>query len=218
MDLRVDPERETDLQFFGKMTASISHEIKNVIAIINESAGLLEDYSLMARKGRPIDPDRLNTVSERVTAQVRRAGDITKNLNSLAHSVDDFKIGVDVREILELAVAISSRLADMRSVRLILDLPSEFPTVITSQFHFLNLMWQILDYAMDVSGEEKTVRLTFEVQSGRVNVRFTGLSDLANGNQFPTEKENALLNLLGGTLQTEIKTGEILLSLPKNTG
>ena len=218
MDLRVDPERETDLQFFGKMTASISHEIKNVIAIINESAGLLEDYSLMAQKGRPIDPDRLNTVSERVTAQVRRAGDITKNLNSLAHSVDDFKIGVDVREILELAVAISSRLADMRSVRLILDLPSEFPTVITSQFHFLNLMWQILDYAMDVSGEEKTVRLTFEVQSGRVNVRFTGLSDLANGSRFPTEKENALLNLLGGTLQTEIKTGEILLSLPKNTG
>jgi hypothetical protein len=39
------------------MTASISHEIKNVMAIINESAGLLEDYSLMAEKGMPIDPD-----------------------------------------------------------------------------------------------------------------------------------------------------------------
>ena len=195
-----------------------THEIKNVIAIINESAGLLEDYSLMVRKGRPIDPDRLNAVSERITAQVRRAGDITRNLNSLAHSVDDFKVGVDVREILELSVAISSRLADMRSVRLILDLPSEFPTVITSQFHFLNLMWQILDYAMAVSGEEKTVRLTFEVQSGWVNIRFTGLSVLVDGGQFPTEKENALLNLLGGTLQTEIETGEILLSLPKNTG
>jgi hypothetical protein len=41
------------------MTASISHEIKNVMAIINESAGLLEDYSLMAEKGMPIDPERL---------------------------------------------------------------------------------------------------------------------------------------------------------------
>ena len=30
-------------QFFGKMSASISHEIKNALAIINENAGLLED-------------------------------------------------------------------------------------------------------------------------------------------------------------------------------
>ena len=34
------------IQFFGKMAASISHEIKNVLAIINENAGLLEDICL----------------------------------------------------------------------------------------------------------------------------------------------------------------------------
>ena len=31
------------LFFFGKMSASISHELKNVLAIINENAGLAED-------------------------------------------------------------------------------------------------------------------------------------------------------------------------------
>ena len=34
------------LQFFGKMSASISHEIKNVLAIINENTGLIEDSDL----------------------------------------------------------------------------------------------------------------------------------------------------------------------------
>jgi hypothetical protein len=41
---------ETGLQFFGKMSASISHEIKNVMAIINENAGLLEDLTVDERK------------------------------------------------------------------------------------------------------------------------------------------------------------------------
>ena len=44
MNHLLDEEMGTGLQFFGKMTASISHEIKNVMAIINESAGLLDDY------------------------------------------------------------------------------------------------------------------------------------------------------------------------------
>ncbi|MBW1849305.1 MAG: sensor histidine kinase, partial [Deltaproteobacteria bacterium] len=30
-----------DLIFFGKINASISHELKNVLAIISETAGLL---------------------------------------------------------------------------------------------------------------------------------------------------------------------------------
>ena len=98
---------ETELQFFGKMTASISHEIKNVMAIINESAGLLEDYTLMVEKGLPIDPLKLKVVARRVTKQIQRADDITKNMNSLAHSVDHFQKSVDLGEILELAVGLS---------------------------------------------------------------------------------------------------------------
>ena len=41
-----------DLQFFGAVGAPISHEMKNVLAILNESAGLLGDFSRMAATGR----------------------------------------------------------------------------------------------------------------------------------------------------------------------
>jgi hypothetical protein len=53
---KLDPIAETGLQFYGKITASVSHEIKNVLAIINENAGLLEDFTFMADRGKPIDP------------------------------------------------------------------------------------------------------------------------------------------------------------------
>ena len=71
------------------MSASISHEIKNALAIINESAGLLEDFSLLAEKGRPIDPERLKLLAQSVLKQVQRADGLVKKMNRFAHSADD---------------------------------------------------------------------------------------------------------------------------------
>ncbi len=55
---------QAGLRFFGKMSASATHEIKNTLAIINESAGLLEDLSLMAQKGQPMSIPRVNDISQ----------------------------------------------------------------------------------------------------------------------------------------------------------
>ena len=54
---------ETGLQFFSQISASISHELKNVLGIINENAGLLEDLTLMAERGVPLDPVRLKAMT-----------------------------------------------------------------------------------------------------------------------------------------------------------
>ena len=218
MNRQLDIEMETGLRFFGKMTASISHEIKNVMAIINESAGLLEDYSLMAEKGMPIDPARLKIVSERVSGQIKRANGIAKNLNNLAHSVDEFNKSVDLGEALALAVGLAQRLADMRSVTLELQPPSDFPTVITSPFHLQNLIWQMLDFAMDISGDAKVVGLTLVTATGSVEIRFTGLEGLKDPPEtaFPTRRETFLLEMLGATIHQDVKAGEMHLVLPRD--
>ncbi len=36
------------LTFSGKITASITHELQNVLAIIQESCGLMEDFILLS--------------------------------------------------------------------------------------------------------------------------------------------------------------------------
>lgn len=37
----------SEIVFFGKITAGITHEMKNVLAIIKESSGLMEDLILL---------------------------------------------------------------------------------------------------------------------------------------------------------------------------
>ena len=54
------------LSFFGAMTASISHEIKNRMAVINEQAGLLEDLVLMSKKGKALEAERLLQLAGKV--------------------------------------------------------------------------------------------------------------------------------------------------------
>ena len=79
----------TELQFFGAMTATATHDLKNVIAIINENAGLLEDLTLMAQKsGNALSPDRVATVAKRIRDQVKRGDEMIKTLNRFAHRVD----------------------------------------------------------------------------------------------------------------------------------
>ena len=71
------------VRFFGKMTASATHELKNTLAIINENAGLLEDLSMIAQSGNSLSSERVHDISKRVSRQVKRADVILKRLNRL---------------------------------------------------------------------------------------------------------------------------------------
>ncbi len=202
---------ETGLQFFGKMTASISHEIKNVLTIINENAGLLEDFAHMADRGTPIDPQRLKNMSQAVMKQVRRADIIMKNMNRLAHSIDEPFKTIDLDDMLELLLALSYRIASTRGVA-VQPKPIEGPLKLrTSPFFLLNLLWLCLDFAMDAAGEDKIVELVTQKTGAEIQVFFKGLGGLAQASlkPFPAEPEKGLCQLLGAELEVSTADQEI---------
>lgn len=97
-----DSSRREDLKFFGRVSATVSHDLKNVLAVINESAGLLDDLCMLAAKGRPIEPERLAAAAQSILGQVRRGDSIIKNMNTFAHSVDEDVRSMDMGEMLTL--------------------------------------------------------------------------------------------------------------------
>ncbi len=203
---------ESGLQFFGKMTASISHEIKNVLAIINENAGLLEDLALMADREASIEPQRLKNMSQTVMKQVSRADAIVKNMNRLAHSVDESIKSIDLNDILELLVALSNRFASMRGVVVQPKLSEGLVKLRTSPFFLMNLLWLCLDFAMDAAGEDKIVELLTQKTGAEAQVFFKGLDGLSEAplKPFPAEPEKGLCNLLGAKLELNTANQEIV--------
>lgn len=218
MNTKWDMIGEQGLKFFGKMSATISHEINNALAIINENAGLLQDFTLMADKGIPLDPKRLNSLAGKVIQQIRRAEGIVRNMNKFAHSVDESVKNVDIGDIVALVVALTSRVASMRDVS-VEPKPAESPITITTNPFFLeNLIWLCLDFAMDAAGEGNTIDIITEKTENGAQVRIMRVEDLAKAplDGFPAERETALLDALKADLVADVEAGELVITLPRD--
>jgi len=210
----MDINGENALKFFGKMTASISHELKNVLAIINENAGLLEDLCAMAERGRPVDPVRIKTAAGKVIKQVQRGDEIIRRLNSFAHSADESVCDVDLCEAIKLVSGLSGRIALMRGISLEPDQMPDPVIINTNPFLLETLVWLFFDFAMDAAGEGKTVSVTAEKRHENVVVRFSKLKGLAGMQPgiFPGDSEKSLLAALNATTAIDAAAGEIVIS------
>jgi hypothetical protein len=161
------------LHCFGAISASISHELKNALAIINENAGLLEDLSLMAGKGMPLDPARLKNLAASIGKQIHRADGIIRNMNRFAHCVDETVSSIDLADALSLTVAVSSRLAAMKGISLNL-IPPQQPLCITTRlFFFQNLLWLCLKEIVERPTGQKEITLTATPCSDGIAVVFS---------------------------------------------
>ncbi len=106
------------LTFLGKVMASVSHELNNVISIIDQTGGLLQDLVIGEEKGIPISIQRLSQAASSVRNQTKRGLDIIQRLNRFAHSTDLPITKFDVNEVMENIVALTQRLAGLKRARL----------------------------------------------------------------------------------------------------
>ncbi|MCP4623680.1 MAG: histidine kinase [bacterium] len=215
MGQEIENTSETGLQFFGKISASISHDLKNVLAIINENAGLLEDLTLMADRGVPLDPARLNAMAEGVKKQIGRADTIIGYMNRFAHSADQTITTVDLAQTIELTMAVTARFAVMKGIKIDLQLPDDPVALQTAPFFLMNLVWLCLEFAMSAAGNDKQIEIAAEAAQGGVRIRFGGLGGFSDAllETFPSEREQHLLEMLGADLTVDEGSGAIILQL-----
>ncbi len=204
-------------KFIGEINASMSHEIKNVLAIINENAGLLEDFTVMAGKGMPVDPGRLKALAGKIQKQVKRADGIVKNMNAFAHSVDEACKNVELGQTLDFVAALSARLVSNRGIVLEIA-PNAGPVVIiTNSFFLKNLIWLCIDFAMDWTRDEKTIAISYQKISSGAAIKLSKLEGLGNmpADGFPNRREMALLEALDSEMTICREAGEISIVLPE---
>ena len=219
MDTDADVIGRAGLEFFGRMCASISHDVKNVLAVVNENAGLLEDLCAMADRGKPIDLARLKRLAADVKAQVRRGDGIVSGMNRFAHSVDASVVRLDLVEVMELLKTLSLRLASMQGAALHLLPPQPAATVTTAPFLLLNLLWLCLDDAM-AAGPGRRIDLAAEAAADGARIRFCGLERLMDDPAaLPSAgPQEALCRILGARLSLDPGSKEMILLLAKGRG
>jgi signal transduction histidine kinase len=193
----------------------MSHELKNVLAIVNENAGLLEDFALMADRGVPFDPPRLKKMAESVKKQVSRADTIIRNMNRFAHSTDQFVATVDLAQTVETVLAVTARFAAMQGIKIELQLPENPIELQTRPFFLMNLIWLCLEFSMSAAGDEKQVELVAEEADGGARIRFRRLVGLGEAllDTFASDCEQNLCEMLAAELTVERESEELVLDL-----
>ncbi len=112
--------------FIGKITAAATHEIRNTLAIIKESAGLVDDLVRMSGADGAIDRERVLQALGRIEAQVGRGADIVTHLNRVAHSPDHDLQAVDLEEEVR-QIAFHARRAARRKSQVVTAQAAETP-------------------------------------------------------------------------------------------
>jgi C4-dicarboxylate-specific signal transduction histidine kinase len=202
--------------FFGNVSASISHEINNRIAVINEKAGLLQDLAAMLAQGREVDPNRLEVQSQKIIEQVRLAKQSVRNLNRFAHSVDAQHSRIEVVELLEFVVALSARHAATAEATLTVSDSSDPASITTNPFFLEALIGRAIDIALARVGDAKKVVINVEATQHGCRISFGGLTGLTDPLESfeAQQKVPALLECLGARFRSADDGTVLWLEIP----
>ncbi len=209
--------RRNERQFVGSVCASISHEIKNCLAIINENAGLMGDLALMAGQGRPADPERQARIAASVQKQVARADQLVRNLNRFAHSGDIENRPPELAASIAFVQTLFERTATNSGHRL--ETGSIATAVVAcAPLVLLQLLWRLLLAGVErADGDVLTISAQVAGPQAQIHLQVQ-----SPGTEIqPPPLPDALLDLAhaqGGTVEQVPASGSLSLRLPLKGG
>jgi len=204
------------LQYFGTMLPSHSHEAKNVLAVINENAGLMDDYILMAQKGKSLNLDRLSSLSATIRKQVIRLNGLITDVRQAAEGIENNTQEIclvnHARQVSELL----SKKAATRSIRFEVCAREEPILIHARSVLLLHMLWICLDYAMGVSKQGSQIGLTLEKRTKEALVLISGIDGLESATIttiMPDEQRNAVLSALNADLKVDENEKTVMLTI-----
>lgn len=212
-----------EVTFFGKITAGFTHEVKNILAIIRESAGLMEDllsleqYQALPHRDKFLQ--RLTTIQN----QVRRGVELTTRLNRFAHSADEPLMRIDLNELTAQLALLSERFARLKNTSLKVSPGQPAPILVTSPMRLQMALFLSLQCCWNQmpGGGEVQLRLADEGDRAAIEIACVMEQSLATAfnaalrHSVEWPAVAATWQSLGGELAVETPFDGVRLVLPK---
>jgi signal transduction histidine kinase len=207
--MATENEGRESLEFLCEVIASISHELKNALATISETAGLLGDI-LASPGGVAEEAEEFGSGVASIAEEIERSLRVIRNLNRFAHSGDEPLAEVDVAELAGL-------MADLVAYRAFADRPrvecaEAAPVRLTTNPLLLEgLVYRLLAAGYRAAGRDAPISVTVRSAEGGAEIDFAGL-----GGPSPdlSEADRAILAALGGTIVPASEEGVLCVRLP----
>lgn len=166
--------------FIGRITAGATHEIRNVLAIVKESAGLIEDL-LVASGGSGVDRERILKATARIETQMDRGAEQLTQLNRFAHSLDLDRSGTDLAEEVQRVAFFCRRVARAGSQQVEALEAGPLPLARADPLHVQMAVFSVAEYVLEHLPAGAILTLRAEVREGRGVVHLQGRAEPSRG-------------------------------------
>ncbi len=204
--------REQQLNSYGRLMASFSHELKNHLGIIRESGGLIADVIEIHAAG--LDPALVSRI-EKATASIEKrvviAAQLFHHLSSFAHRADMPVASFDFNEFCAEAIALSERFARLKQVEILFEPSSVLPALYSSPTLLHHLFLLTFEKCLvQMEGAER-LHLVPSAENNGIQLRFIREKSLFLPELFQDRALELVLAKIQGTLSVREKTVEISL-------
>lgn len=202
--------RERQLFSHGRLLSSFSHELNNHLAIIQESAGLLEDYLEMGKIGDPTLCDKLAKIVERLNARVESIGTMASRLNRFSHRFDTVTSQVDLEELSEEMLHFLERFARQKMITVTMEKKESQVMVNNSPSLIQFIIFYLIQGSVEILPEKSKILVSTNLEntSAILDFLFEGQvrrEDLQPVIHFPPEV-HLCLSLMGGKIYSPSST------------
>jgi len=176
--------REQELAFFAKIGADISHEMRNVLSIVSENAGLLDDQLALARGRKVPDPEKLKRVAARIDRQVKKGIEVMERFSRFAHAADDRRASIDLTALVEDVTVLVQRHVRHLGGSLAKALPVEPLPIMTNPFSLQHALFCCLQMVWQCADRSEPVRVELSNQKTSAILTVSGAA-APDGDELP---------------------------------
>ena len=214
--------KNDEVEFIGKITAGVTHEVNNVLASIREIAGLMTDIlSITDEKSFP-RKEKFQTSLEKIQNQVQRGVKLTSQLNKFSHLSDSNKTEIDLNELIEHLIFLTERFARIKNVSLIHQTLNEAVTIISDPLKLEMALFISIAYLLNHMSNGGEIYILLEKKGNEYLININCKSDIVNKNtifkdSLSTEELISLKSILGnlnGTYEFDESNTAIILIIP----
>lgn len=187
----MDQRSLKEIAFFGKITAGITHELKNVLAVIKETSGLMGDLLNVSDLGTFQYKEKFEKAISTIERQIEHGVSLLNHLNKFAHAPDKEMAEIDLYDTVNEMTVLCSRYARLKNITLSVLRPDRLMKLTTCQVSLQMVLFACLDYC--ISRLPQQAQITISVEQKETNdaffVTFNCTNELLNTDNISTENK-----------------------------
>ncbi len=204
--------------FTGQITASVTHELSNVLGTIEQVIGLIDDLALTEPVQAAGLTDRLVSVVGRIENQTQRGTELVRRLNKFAHLSDAAVSDGDLAALVENITALSQRFAGLKKVHLTANGLGEPLAITTDWLATAQVVFRCIQLAIQNAEQDDTIEIRLAPDADGAVISVESPREVSSDPGL-TDHETALLAKKLGARLTGTSDEDrfaITLRLPRN--